>query len=177
MRSDLDKHNSALGGQVKTVQTLELRHTELNSRFNGLKKMADNYEWYRDGVKTIMQLHGSRTRACTNAPANAADRPPGPKTGGGNGTAHDAGVASIDIVGIVATSSTPSRRSKPRWRPCSEKPCNTSSLPTKTAPWRPLVTCSKTMPAAADSSPSLPLTPAPCPPLPLGPETPPCWRT
>ena len=53
-RSHLDEHAAALAKQVKLVQTLELERTTTKSRYNALKKMEDNFEWYRDGVKAIM---------------------------------------------------------------------------------------------------------------------------
>ena len=53
--SQLDKKNSALGKQVKLTQTLELNRNTVKSNLNTLKKMEDNFEWYRDGVKAIMK--------------------------------------------------------------------------------------------------------------------------
>ena len=53
-RSHLDEHAAALAKQVKLVQTLELERTTTKSKYNALKKMEDNFEWYRDGVKAIM---------------------------------------------------------------------------------------------------------------------------
>ena len=54
-RSQLEKKNIALGKQVKLTQTLELKRTTVKSNLNTLKKMEDNFEWYRDGVKAIMK--------------------------------------------------------------------------------------------------------------------------
>ncbi|MEE9536396.1 MAG: chromosome segregation protein SMC [Desulfobacterales bacterium] len=53
--SQLEKKNSALGKQVKLTQTLELERNTVKSKLNTLKKMEDNFEWYRDGVKAIMK--------------------------------------------------------------------------------------------------------------------------
>jgi chromosome segregation protein len=53
--SQLDQKNSALGQQVKAAQTLELDRNTVKSNLNTLKKMADDFEWYRDGVKAIMK--------------------------------------------------------------------------------------------------------------------------
>ncbi len=53
--SQLDQKNSALGQQVKLTQTLELERNTVKSNLNTLKKMEDNFEWYRDGVKAIMK--------------------------------------------------------------------------------------------------------------------------
>ncbi|MBS3757768.1 MAG: chromosome segregation protein SMC [Desulfobacterales bacterium] len=51
----LSEKNEALGKQVKTVNTLTNERSKLRSRYAALKKMEDNYEWYRDGVKAIMK--------------------------------------------------------------------------------------------------------------------------
>ena len=54
-RSLLDQKSSALARQVKLAQTLELERKTARSKYSTLKKMEDNYEWYRDGVKAIMR--------------------------------------------------------------------------------------------------------------------------
>ena len=53
--NQLAQKNSALGQQVKLTQTLELERNTVKSNLNTLKKMEDNFEWYRDGVKAIMK--------------------------------------------------------------------------------------------------------------------------
>ncbi len=53
--SQLEQKNKALGKQVKSAQTLELENNTVKSKLNTLKKMEDNFEWYRDGVKAIMK--------------------------------------------------------------------------------------------------------------------------
>ncbi len=58
-RSRLDENAAALAKQVKMVQTLELERNTAKSKYNALKKMEDNFEWYRDGVKAIMRAQGS----------------------------------------------------------------------------------------------------------------------
>lgn len=57
--SELDEKAVALAGQVKRVQTLELERNTTKSKYNALKKMEDNFEWYRDGVKAIMRAQSS----------------------------------------------------------------------------------------------------------------------
>ena len=49
-----------MAGQVKRAQTLELERNTAKSQYNTLKKMEDNFEWYRDGVKAIMRARTSR---------------------------------------------------------------------------------------------------------------------
>ncbi len=51
----LDAHSRALGEQVKTVQTLELERKTCRSRHAALKKMEDNFEWFKGGVRAIMR--------------------------------------------------------------------------------------------------------------------------
>ena len=65
-RSRLDERSKALGAAVKQAQTLELERTTVRSRFATLKKMEDNFEWYKDGVKAVMK------HARTAAPAGEA---------------------------------------------------------------------------------------------------------
>jgi chromosome segregation protein len=60
-RGHLDEKAAALAAQVKFAQTLELERNTARSQYNALKKMEDNYEWYRDGVKAIMRARNSST--------------------------------------------------------------------------------------------------------------------
>jgi len=53
--SRLEQKGEALGKQVKSTQTLELECNTVKSKLNTLKKMEDNFDWYRDGVKAIMK--------------------------------------------------------------------------------------------------------------------------
>jgi chromosome segregation protein len=65
-RTRLDERSKALGAAVKQAQTLELERTTVRSRFATLKKMEDNFEWYKDGVRAVMK------HARTAAPAGEA---------------------------------------------------------------------------------------------------------
>jgi chromosome segregation protein len=58
-RNHLDENSAALAAQVKLAQTLELELNTAKSQYNTLKKMEDNFEWYRDGVKAIMRARTS----------------------------------------------------------------------------------------------------------------------
>ncbi len=51
----LDEKNKALSSHLKHVQTLELEHNKTKSAFAALKKMEDNFEWYKSGVRAIMR--------------------------------------------------------------------------------------------------------------------------
>lgn len=55
LREEVDTNVRLLGEQVRLVQTLDLSRKEIKSRFNALKKMNENFEWYKDGVKAILK--------------------------------------------------------------------------------------------------------------------------
>ncbi len=55
LREELDIKARSLGQQVKTVQSLELNRKEIRSKFLALKKMDENFEWYKDGVKAVLK--------------------------------------------------------------------------------------------------------------------------
>jgi len=56
-QEELERKSKELGKKVKLIQTIELEKNKLKSKFNALKKMADNFEWYKDGVKAIMKKY------------------------------------------------------------------------------------------------------------------------
>ncbi len=51
----LDEKNKVLSNHIKQVQTLELELNKARSEFAALKKMEDNFEWYKSGVRAIMK--------------------------------------------------------------------------------------------------------------------------
>ena len=55
VRALLGQKANDLGQQVKQTQTLDVERNKARSQLGALKKMAANYEWYRDGVKAVMQ--------------------------------------------------------------------------------------------------------------------------
>jgi chromosome segregation protein len=55
IQAKIREKSNLLGGQIKQVQTLELKRNEAKSTYTTLKKMEDNFEWYKDGVKAIMK--------------------------------------------------------------------------------------------------------------------------
>jgi chromosome segregation protein len=63
VRNRLDETSKALALQVKQVQSLDLERSTVKSKFATLKKMEDNFEWYKDGVKAVM------THARSSGPA------------------------------------------------------------------------------------------------------------
>jgi len=51
----LESKQSLLMNHIKTVQGLETEYGKESSTYQALKKMDDNFEWYKDGVKEIMR--------------------------------------------------------------------------------------------------------------------------
>jgi len=69
-QADLKEKNTELGQQVKKVQTLEFEKNRSRSKYATLKKMEDNFEWYKDGVRAVMQANRQPSEA---APALEAE--------------------------------------------------------------------------------------------------------
>jgi chromosome segregation protein len=55
VRADLTERSAALSAKVKGIQTLEIEKNKAESRHSTLKKMQDSFQWYKDGVKAVMQ--------------------------------------------------------------------------------------------------------------------------
>ncbi|MGD9191359.1 MAG: chromosome segregation protein SMC [Desulfobacterales bacterium] len=75
-RKLLDDKTADLARQVKLAQTFELERTTAKSKYNTLKKMEDNFEWYRDGVKAIMQAQSSALSAKNPKVADQGSKSP-----------------------------------------------------------------------------------------------------
>jgi chromosome segregation protein len=56
----IDNVNGQLAQQVQAVQILERENQSNQSRYRALRKMADNLEWYKDGVRQLLQTGHSR---------------------------------------------------------------------------------------------------------------------
>lgn len=54
-KEQLTKSSQVIGQQVQLVRTLESSRNKINSEYLALKKMEDNFEWYKDGVKAVMK--------------------------------------------------------------------------------------------------------------------------
>ncbi len=50
----LDDQSTQLGKQIKTINILLNDRNKTKSEYMALKKMDDNFEWYKDGVKAVM---------------------------------------------------------------------------------------------------------------------------
>ncbi|MEA3428764.1 MAG: chromosome segregation protein SMC, partial [Thermodesulfobacteriota bacterium] len=84
MQEQLVEKNNLLGKQVKLVQTLDLERNKARSKYLTLKKMEDNFEWYKDGVRAIMKAQNQTPEnQNSNAPTNQ----------------HK---ATADIIGLIA---------------------------------------------------------------------------
>jgi chromosome segregation protein len=68
-RKQLDMETQRLGQQVKVTQTLEFERGKAKSQYAALKKMEANFEWYKDGVRAVMQ----RTATNPEVPGKVAD--------------------------------------------------------------------------------------------------------
>ena len=53
-KKNLDDQSTQLGNQIKTVNMLQNDRNKIKSEYTALKKMDDNFEWYKDGVKSVM---------------------------------------------------------------------------------------------------------------------------
>jgi chromosome segregation protein len=56
----LGENRQALNHQVREVQGVEVEQQKVRSRYGALKKMDENYEWFREGVRVIMREWKSR---------------------------------------------------------------------------------------------------------------------
>lgn len=88
----LGEAQSALHTHIKMVQGLETEFRRENSTHQALKKMDDNFEWYKDGVKEIMR--------CAAGKVLAADAPVS------RGSAAETGGA-WPVLGVMADMLTP----------------------------------------------------------------------
>jgi chromosome segregation protein len=55
LEAQLRENRTALSAQVRHVQESELERQKARSQYGALKKMEDNYEWYKQGVRAVMQ--------------------------------------------------------------------------------------------------------------------------
>lgn len=68
LKANLSEKASQLGSQVKRTQTLELERNQTRSHLATLQKMAANFEWYKDGVKAVMQANSTSDDTSHHAP-------------------------------------------------------------------------------------------------------------
>jgi chromosome segregation protein len=70
LKADLSEKAALLGNQVKRTQTLELERNQTRTHLASLQKMAANFEWYKDGVKAVMQARATSDETDHPAPLN-----------------------------------------------------------------------------------------------------------
>ncbi len=68
-RQSLQKKNQDLASQVKAVHAHIDERNTLRARYSSLKKMDENYDWYKDGVKAIMKC--AKSAADAGAPSGS----------------------------------------------------------------------------------------------------------
>jgi chromosome segregation protein len=71
IKSTLSICSAELGSRVKKTHEIDIERNKIRSHLSTLKKMASNYEWYRDGVKAIMsvtQRYHSNEQRMTEVP-------------------------------------------------------------------------------------------------------------
>jgi len=73
LREQLLEKTDQLGHQVKSVQAMEFKHNQARSRYSTLKKMEENFEWYRDGVRAIMKAQRPTSKDPTSAQPGAGN--------------------------------------------------------------------------------------------------------
>ena len=72
-RNHLDAKSRELAAKIKHVQGLELERNKSHSRLTSLKKMEENFEWYRDGVKALLKGLSPEKRAARGIRGLVAD--------------------------------------------------------------------------------------------------------
>jgi len=55
VKKQLQEKSKSLAEHVKQVQTVDLERNQAKSSYTALKKMEDNFEWYKDGVRAVMK--------------------------------------------------------------------------------------------------------------------------
>ena len=62
-KQGLNGQSEILGNQIKLVNTLAGERSSVKSEYLALKKMDDNFEWYKDGVKAVMKQLAAKIQA------------------------------------------------------------------------------------------------------------------
>ncbi len=63
LHARLDKENRILAESVRKTQALDIKKNKIRSKYLALKKMEDNFEWFKGGVKAIMAKKEIREKA------------------------------------------------------------------------------------------------------------------
>jgi chromosome segregation protein len=77
-KKDIETHQNLLANQkeglsakIKECQAIEFKRNEIKTRFGTLKRMSDNYEWYKEGVRSIMKIFSPGSRGDRPIPPEA----------------------------------------------------------------------------------------------------------
>jgi chromosome segregation protein len=54
LRDQLDQKRHQLSQQIKKVQNMDISRSKIKSKYQTLKKMDENHEWFKGGIKAIM---------------------------------------------------------------------------------------------------------------------------
>ncbi len=55
----LEEKHKALSDQVRIVQSTDMERNRIKSKYTEIKKLDENFEWYRDGVKSLLKQAAS----------------------------------------------------------------------------------------------------------------------
>jgi chromosome segregation protein len=69
VQTRLSEKKTALGSRVKETQALDFDRNKTRSKYAALKKMEERFDWYKDGVKTIMRRFSTQKEGGTHAEA------------------------------------------------------------------------------------------------------------
>jgi len=76
----LDQKQKALTDGIKQVHALDIERNKLKSRYAAIKKMDDNFEWYKDGVRALMRNTGAAANGILGIAADMVRPQPGYET-------------------------------------------------------------------------------------------------
>ena len=82
IRRRFDEKRQSFAHQVKKVQTLEFDRNNARTKLSALKKMEENFEWYREGVQAVMKaehLGGGARRTSADGADSRADESGNPQ--------------------------------------------------------------------------------------------------
>jgi chromosome segregation protein len=74
VKTQLQEKSKSLAEQVKRVQTIDLERNQVKSSYTALKKMEDNFEWYKDGVQAVMKKNRAHKQGVSPAGLELDDK-------------------------------------------------------------------------------------------------------
>jgi len=67
-QKQLEEKSNALREKARHMQSLEIERNQADSKFTTLKKMQDSFQWYKNGVKAIMQRQDGDGHKASDTP-------------------------------------------------------------------------------------------------------------